>query len=99
MSSHLEANALKRWLHCQRERQPFATDYEKFLYKDTFQSGGQIWQCIALVIHQGPDPLNGEQQPCEHFYVLEHENVNSTTLKYDNAAGLSSIKCLTNQSR
>ena len=55
------------WLHCQRERQPLATDYEKFLYKDTFQSGGQIWQCIALVIHQGPDPLNGEQQPCEHF--------------------------------
>ena len=79
------------WLHCQRERQPFATDYEKFLYKDTFQSGGQIWQCIALVIHQGPDPLNGEQQPCEHFYVLEHENVNSTTLKYDNATGLSQL--------
>ena len=79
------------WLHFQRERQPLATDYEKFLDKDTFQSGGQIWQCIALVIHQGPDPLNGEQQPCEHFYVLEHENVSSTTLKYDNATGLSQL--------
>ena len=45
----------------------------------------------ALVIHQGPDPLNGEQQPCEHFYLLEHENVNSTTLKYDNATGLSQL--------
>ena len=79
------------WLHFQRERQPLATDYEKLLDKDTFQSSGQIWQCIALVIHQGPDPLNGEQQPCEHFYVLEHENVNSTTLKYDNATGLSQL--------
>ena len=79
------------WLHFQRERQPLATDYEKFLDKDAFQSSGQIWQCIALVIHQGPDPLNGEQQPCEHFYVLEHENVNSTTLKYDNATGLSQL--------
>ena len=79
------------WLHFQRERQPLATDYEKLLDKDTFQSSGQIWQCIALVIHQGPDPLNGEQQPCEHFYVLEHENANSTTLKYDNATGLSQL--------
>ena len=79
------------WLHFQRERQPLATDYEKFLDKDTFQSGGQIWQCIALVIHQGPDPLNGEQQPCEHFYVLEYENVSSATLKYDNATGLSQL--------
>ena len=61
------------WLHFQRASQPLATDYDKFLKKDTFQSGGQIWQCIALVIHQGPDPLNGEHQPCEHFYVLEHE--------------------------
>ena len=79
------------WLHFQRASQPLATDYDKFLNKDTFQSGGQIWQCIALVIHQGPDPLNGEQQPCEHFYVLEHENANSTILKYDNATGLSQL--------
>ena len=79
------------WLHFPRASQPLATDYDKFLNKDTFQSGGQIWQCIALVIHQGPDPLNGEQQPCEHFYVLEHENANSTTLKYDNATGLSQL--------
>ena len=40
------------WLHFQRERQPLATDYEKLLDKDTFQSSGQIWQCIALVIHR-----------------------------------------------
>ena len=79
------------WLHFQRASQPLATNYDKFLNKDTFQSGGQIWQCIALVIHQGPDPLNGEQQPCEHFYVLEHENANSTILKYDNATGLSQL--------
>ena len=73
------------------KKQPLATDYDKFLYKDTFHSCGQIWQCIALVIHQGPDPLNGEQQPCEHFYVLEHENTNSTILKYDNATGLGQL--------
>ena len=79
------------WLHFQRANQPLATDYDKFLKKDTFQSGGQIWQCIALVIHQGPDPLNGEHQPCEHFYALEHENANSTILKYDNATGLSQL--------
>ena len=79
------------WLHFQRANQPLATDYDKFLQKDTFQSGGQIWQCIALVIHQGPDPLNGEHQPCEHFYVLEHENANSAILKYDNATGLSQL--------
>ena len=47
------------WLHFLRKNQPLATDYDKFLYKDTFHSCGQIWQCIALVIHQGPDPLNG----------------------------------------
>ena len=79
------------WLHFQRANQPLATDYDKFLKKDTFQSGGQIWQCIALVIHQGSDPLNGECQPCEHFYALEHENANSTILKYDNATGLSQL--------
>ena len=28
---------------------------------------GRFGQCIALVIHQGPDPLNGEQQPCGAF--------------------------------
>ena len=78
-------------LHFLRKSQPLATDYDKFLNKDTFHSCGQIWQCIALVIHQGPDPLNGEQQPCEHFYVLEHENTNSTILKYDNATGLSQL--------
>ena len=79
------------WLHFLRKSQPLVTDYDKFLNKDTFHSGGQIWQCIALIIHQGPDPLNGEQQPCEHFYVLEHENTNSTVLKYDNATGLSQL--------
>ena len=79
------------WLHFLRKSQPLATDYDKFLNKNTFHSGGQIWQCIALVIHQGSDPLNGEQQPCEHFYVLEHENTNSTILKYDNATGLSQL--------
>ena len=76
------------WLQYVRSGQPLATDYERFLNKDTFHSGGQTWQCIALIIHQGPDPLNGEQQPCEHFYLLEHEGTNSATLKYDNSTGL-----------
>ena len=79
------------WLQYVRKDQPLATDYERFLNKDTFHSSGQIWQCIALVIHQGPDPLNGEQQPCEHFYLLEHETTNSAILKYDNATGLSQM--------
>ena len=79
------------WLQFLRNKQPLATDYDKFLSKDTFHSCGQIWQCIALVIHQGPDPLNGEQQPCEHFHMLEHENTNSTILKYNNATGLSQL--------
>ena len=61
------------WLQYVRNNQPLATEYERFLNKDTFHSGGQTWQCIALIIHQGPDPLNGEQQPCEHFYLREHE--------------------------
>ena len=65
------------WLQYVRSSQPLATDYDRFLKKDTFQSRGQTWQCIALIIHQGPDPLNGEQQPCEHFYLLEHEGTNS----------------------
>ena len=92
------AHPVDWWLHFQRANQPLATDYDKFLKKDTFQSGGQIWQCTASVIHQGPDPLNGEHQPCEHFYVLEHENANSTILKYDSATGLSQLS-LTTQSR
>ena len=79
------------WLQFLRKELPLATNYDKFLSKDTFHSCGQIWQCIALIIHQGPDPLNGEQQPCEHFYLLEHENTNSTFLKYDNATGLSQL--------
>ena len=52
------------WLQCVRTNQPLATEYEKFLNKDTFLSSGQTWQCIALVIHQGPDPLNGLSQIC-----------------------------------
>ena len=79
------------WLQCLRTKQPLATGYEMFLNKDTFHSSGQTWQCIALIIHQGPDPLNGEQQPCEHFYLLEHETTSSAILKYDNSTGLSQI--------
>ena len=76
------------WLQYVRDSQPFAMEYELFLNKDTFHSNGQTWQCIALIVHQGPDPLNGEQQPCEHFYLLEHEAANSAVLKYDNSAGI-----------
>ena len=79
------------WLQYVRKDQPLATDYERFLHKDTFHSSGQTWQCIALIIHQGPDPLNGEQQPCQHFYLLEHETTNSAILKYDNSTGLCQV--------
>ena len=76
------------WLQYVRNHEPLATSYAQFLGKDAFQSSGQIWQCIALVIHQGPDPLNGEHQPSEHFYLLEHEGSKPNTLKYDNSNGL-----------
>ena len=39
------------WLQYVRTDQPLATDYERFLNKDTFHSRGQTWQCIALIIH------------------------------------------------
>ena len=87
------------WLHFQRANQPLATDYDKFLKKDTFQSGGQIWQCIALVIHQGSDPLNGEHQPCEHFYVLEHEKCQLHNSEIRQCHRAESIEYLTTQSR
>ena len=76
------------WLQYVREQQPLATSYTQFLDKDPFQSGGRIWQCIALVIHQGHDPLNGEHQPCEHFYLLECEGSNPKLLSYNNSVGL-----------
>lgn len=76
------------WLQYVREQQPLATSYTQFLDKDPFQSGGRIWQCIALVIHQGHDPLNGEHQPCEHFYFLECEGSKPKLLSYNNPVGL-----------
>ena len=41
--------------------------------ENPFFAGGSSWQCISLVIHQGRDPLYGDHQPAEHFYVLERE--------------------------
>ena len=43
---------------------------------------------MALIIHQGHDPLNGEQQPSDHFYILENEGPKSKFLRYNNAVGL-----------
>ena len=76
------------WLQYVRNHQPLATGYAQFLGKDAFQSSGQIWQCIASVIHQGPDHLNGEPQPSEHVYLLEYEGSKPNILKYDNSNGL-----------
>lgn len=53
-----------------------------------FFAGGKSWQCVSLVIHQGYDLLSGEQQPSEHFYVLECEGPKRRPLCYNNAVGL-----------
>ena len=75
------------WLQYLRESHPPANTYMNFLGKDSLFSGGCSWQCVALIIHQGHDPLNGEQQPAEHFYVLEMKDrkANScvTTMLWD----------------
>ena len=61
------------WLQYIREYHPPANTYRNFLGKDSLFSSGYSWQCVALIIHQGHDPLNGDQQPAEHFYVLEND--------------------------
>ena len=62
--------------------------YWSLLGKDSFFAGGSSWQCISLVIHQGRDPLYGDHQPTEHFYVLESEGPKCKSLCYNNAVGL-----------
>ena len=76
------------WLQYIRESHPPANTYRNFLGKDSLFSSGYSWQCVALIIHQGHDPLNGDQQPAEHFYVLENEGPKSKFLCYNNAVGL-----------
>ena len=76
------------WLQYPRASHPQANTYASFLGKDPLFSGGCSWQCVALIIHQGNDPLNGEQQPAEHFYILENEGPKCKFLCYNNAVGL-----------
>ena len=76
------------WLQYPRASHPQATGYLNFLGKDPLFSGGCSWQCVALVIHQGHDPLYGEQQPADHFYILENEGPKCKFLCYNNAVGL-----------
>ena len=76
------------WLQYPRELHPQAIQYPKLLGKDPFFAGGGSWQCISLVIHQGNDPLYGDHQPAEHFYVLESEGPRGKSFCYNNAFGL-----------
>ena len=88
--STVNTNATSRlvWLQYPRASHPQANSYLSFLGKDPLFSGGCSWQCVALVIHQGHDPLYGEQQPSEHFYILENEGPKCKFLCYNNAVGL-----------
>ena len=76
------------WLQYPRASHPQANTCLSFLGKDPLFSGGCSWQCVALIIHQGHDPLNGEQQPAEHFYILENEGPKCKFFCYNNAVGL-----------
>ena len=86
----IDTNSTSRlvWLQYPRKFHPQATHYLRLLGKDSFFAGGCSWQCISLIIHQGNDPFYGEQQPAEHFYVLENEGPKCKFLCYNNAVGL-----------
>ena len=86
----IEINATCRlvWLQYPREFHPQAIQYLRLLGKDSFFAGGCSWQYISLVVHQGNDPLYGEHQPSEHFYVLESEGPKCKSFCYNNAVGL-----------
>ena len=76
------------WLQTPREFHPQALLYTSFLGKDPFFAMGRSWKCVSVVVHQGRDPLNGADQPSEHFYVLENDGPKSDYFCYNNAVGL-----------
>ena len=79
------------WFQFPREFHPQALQYATFIGKDPFFVRGLSWKCVSVVIHQGRDPLYGENQPAEHFYVLENEGPKCNSLCYNNAVGLHHI--------
>ena len=76
------------WLQIPREFHPLASHYVSLIGKDPFFAKGRSWKCVSVVIHQGHDLLNGEDQPAEHFYVLENDGPKCEYYCYNNAAGL-----------
>ena len=76
------------WLQFPREFHPQALHYGTFIGKDPFFAKGLSWKCVAVVVHQGSDPLYGEHQPADHFYVLENDGLKCNFLCYNNAVGL-----------
>ena len=76
------------WPQFPREFHPQALHYGTFIGKDPFFAKGLSWNCVAVVVHQGSDPLYGEQQPADHFYVLENDGPKCNFLCYNNAVGL-----------
>ena len=46
---------------------------------------------FSVVVHQGRDPLYGENQPADHFYVLENDGPKCNFVCYNNAVGLHHI--------
>ena len=83
-----EARCKLVWLQFPRESHPQALQYSTFLGKDPFFVKGLSWRCISLVVHQGYDPLYGDNQPADHFYVLENEGPKCKSVCYNNAVSL-----------
>ena len=46
---------------------------------------GRSWKCVSVVVHQECDPLNGADQPSEHFCVLENDGPKSDYFCYNTA--------------
>ena len=86
-----EAKCRLVWFQFPRDFHPLALQYADLLGKDPFFAKGRSWKCISAVIHQGRDPLYGENQPADHFYVLENEGPKHSFLCYNNAIGLHHI--------
>ena len=67
------------WLQTPKEFHPQALLYMSFIGKDPFFAMGRSWKCVSVVVHQGRDPLNGEDQPSEHFMSLKMMGPNVIT--------------------
>ena len=87
-----EAKCKLVWFQFPRDFHPQALSYDNFLGKDPFVVRGLSWRCVSVVVHQGQDPLNGANQPSDHFYVLENEGPASKFFCYNNAVGLHQVE-------